>query len=64
MAVAEPNNFKVVKKSNIINKDNLEDIIKKGTKEDILEYVKKKRDVSFESISKFLKEKSFYLKCC
>lgn len=41
IAVADNYTFIVVENSLIINKENLEDIIQKGSKEDLLEYIKK-----------------------
>ncbi|CAD8096488.1 unnamed protein product [Paramecium sonneborni] len=64
IAVAEEQKFVVVTTSQILNKENLMDIIQKGSKDDILEYLRNNSGVDLSQIKKYFKDRNFYLKCC
>ncbi|CAD8191051.1 unnamed protein product [Paramecium pentaurelia] len=64
IAVAEEYQFIVVASSQILNKENLMDIIQKGSKDDILEYLRNNSGVDLSQIKKYFKDRTFYFKCC
>ncbi|CAK89612.1 unnamed protein product (macronuclear) [Paramecium tetraurelia] len=63
IAVAEEYQFIVVGSSQILNKENLMDIIQKGSKDDILEYLRNNSQVDLSQIKKYFKDRTFYFKC-
>ncbi|CAD8195213.1 unnamed protein product [Paramecium octaurelia] len=63
IAVAEEYQFIVVGSSQILNKENLMDIIQKGSKDDILEYLRNNSQVDLSQIKRYFKDRTFYLKC-